>query len=230
MKTLLVVEDELDILKNHRDFLEKHGYAVLPAENLAHAHEHLSSFTPDAIVLDIMLPDGNGLEFLTELRAAGNKIPVIMLTAWGEPRDVSNGLRLGANDYLSKPFEYEVLLARVEAMFRNVETVPGVITKGPLTLKARTARANIRGEDMRLKPKEFALLLELAENEGRVVSAERLYETVWETPMAGDNRTLKKHISALRKRLEDEGSGYTISSVYGEGYKFEREQRRIAEI
>jgi DNA-binding response OmpR family regulator len=225
MRTLLVVEDELKVLNNHLEFLEEQGYRALPAENLAQARERLSNFTPDAIVLDIMLPDGNGLDLLAELRAAGSKIPVIMLTAWGEPKDVARGLRLGANDYLSKPFEYEVLLARVEAMFRNVETVPGVITKGPLTLKARTARASIRGEDMRLKPKEFALLLELAENEGRVESAERLYETVWETPMAGDNRTLKKHISALRKRLEDEDSGYTISAVYGEGYRFEKTAR-----
>jgi DNA-binding response OmpR family regulator len=222
VKTLLVVEDELDILKNHCDFLEKHGYAVLSAENLAQARGHLSGAMPDAIVLDIMLPDGNGLDLLTELRAAGSKIPIIMLTAWGKPRDVSRGLRLGANDYLSKPFEYEVLLARVEAMFRNVETVPGVITKGSLTLKVRSARANIRGEDLRLKPKEFALLLELVENEGRVVSAERLYETVWEAPMAGDNRTLKKHISILRKHLKNEGSGYTVSAIYGEGYRFEK--------
>jgi DNA-binding response OmpR family regulator len=110
-------------------------------------------------------------------------------------------------------------------MFRNVETVPGVIVKGPLTLKARTARANLHGEDMLLKPKEFALLLELVENEGRVVSSERLYETVWEAPMAGDNRTLRKHISTLRKRLGDECSGYTISTIYGEGYRFEKTAR-----
>jgi DNA-binding response OmpR family regulator len=222
MRTILCVEDELKILNNNRVALTRAGYAVLAAGDLASAREHLLRYHPDAIVLDIMLPDGNGLDFLRELREAGSKIPVIMLTAWGENADVARGLRAGANDYLGKPFDYEVLLARVEALFRNAETVPGVIEKGPLTLKVKTARANIRGKDMLLKPKEFALLLELAENEGRVISAERLYETVWEAPMAGDNRTLKKHVSILRKRLEDEGSGYTISAVYGEGYRFEK--------
>jgi DNA-binding response OmpR family regulator len=168
-----------------------------------------------------MLPDGNGLELLKELRQAGSKVPVIMLTAWGEPKDVARGLKAGANDYLSKPFEYEVLFARVDAMFRNVEQVPETITKGTLTLKVKTMMAYLHGKDMGLKPKEFSLLLTFVENEGRVMSAEQLYKTVWETTMNDDNRTLKKHISDIRKKLEK--SGYTISTAYGEGYRFEQE-------
>jgi DNA-binding response OmpR family regulator len=97
MKTLLVVEDERDILQNHRDFLENHGYSVLPAENLAQAREHLSNATPDAIVLDIMLPDGNGLDLLTKLRTVRNKIPVILLTAWGKAKDIAKGNTLNPN-------------------------------------------------------------------------------------------------------------------------------------
>ena len=221
MKTILCVEDEPRVLRNNIEYLTEAGFRVLDAKNLAEARGHLANEQPNAIVLDIMLPDGNGLDLLQELRQAGNKVPVIMLTAWGEPKDVARGLKLGANDYLSKPFEYEVLLARVEAMFRNVEQVPEVITKGALTLKVKTMMAYLHGKDMGLKPKEFSMLLMFVENEGRVMSMAQLYETVWETTMNDDNRTLKKHISDLRKKLEK--SGYAISTVYGGGYRFERE-------
>jgi DNA-binding response OmpR family regulator len=221
MKTLLVVEDELDILQNHRDFLEKQGYAVLSAENLAQARGHLSSAAPDAVVLDIMLPDGNGLDLLTELRRLGGKIPVIMLTAWGEPKDISKGLRLGANDYLSKPFEYEVLLARVEAMFRNAETVPKMIEKGAMKLKIRTMELLFGNQKIKLPPVEFFLLQLFAENEEVTMRAEYLYEEVWGAEMEGDPDAVKKAVSRLRKKIE--GSGYTINALYGKGYRFERE-------
>jgi CheY-like chemotaxis protein len=134
VKTLLYVENDATILNNVRNALSEAGYGVLTAETLAQAREHLSDAALDAIVLDIMLPDGNGLDLLTEMRAAGSKIPVIMLTAWGEPGDVSRGLLLGANDYMSKPFDYGVLLARVTAMFRSVEQMPEAVKKGPLAL------------------------------------------------------------------------------------------------
>ncbi|GHS99222.1 DNA-binding response regulator [Synergistales bacterium] len=218
MKNILVVEDEHDILRNHCDFLRKHGYAVSPAENLAQAHEHLSRQTLDAIVLDIMLPDGSGLDLLTELRAAGSKIPIIMLTAWGEPQDVSNGLRLGANDYLSKPFDYEVLLARVEAMFRNVEQMPEVIMEGPFRLDVVAGIAFMDGSDMLLTQKEFALLLMFVQNKGRAMSAEYLYEKIWVSPMTEDDGAVKNTVYRLRKKLS--GSEYFIRADRGEGYRF----------
>jgi DNA-binding response OmpR family regulator len=221
MRTLLVVEDEFKVLRNHLEFLEGQGYRVLPAENLAQARGHLSNGAPDAIVLDIMLPDGNGLDLLAELRAAGRKIPVIILTAWGEPKDVSRGLRLGANDYLSKPFEYDVLLARVEAMFRNVETVPAVIEKGAIKLKIRPMELLFGNQKIKLPPVEFFLLQLFVENEGAVMRAERLYEEIWGADMAGDPDAVRKAVSRLRKKIE--GSGYTINTLYGEGYRFERE-------
>jgi DNA-binding response OmpR family regulator len=224
MKTLLVVEDERDILQNHRDFLENHGYSVLPAENLAQAREHLSNAAPDAIVLDIMLPDGSGLDLLTELRTVRNKIPVILLTAWGKAKDVAKGLRLGANDYLSKPFEYEVLLARVEAMFRNVETLPAVIEKGAIKFKIKPMEALFGNQKIKLSPVEFFLLQLFVENEGAVMRKEYLYEEVWGADMEGDPDAVKKAVSRLRKKIE--GSGYTINKLYGEGYRFEREPRR----
>jgi DNA-binding response OmpR family regulator len=222
MKTILCVEDEPKILDNNRAALTQAGYVVLTAENLAQAREHLSKCTPGAIVLDIMLPDGNGLEFLKELRAGGSKIPVIMLTAWSESFNIAKGLRAGANDYLGKPFEYEVLLARVEALFRNVEQIPEVVERGPLKLDITAGRAFLNNVDMLLTQKEFSLLLLFAQNEKRAMSAEYLYEKVWRQAIGDDNRTLKKHLSNLRKKLEDGNSGYKIIATRGEGYCFEK--------
>jgi DNA-binding response OmpR family regulator len=222
MKTILCVEDDLNILGNNRAVLIQAGYAVLTAENLAQARIHLSKQAPGAIVLDIMLPDGNGLEFLKELRAAGSKIPVIMLTAWGESFNVAKGLRAGANDYLGKPFEYEVLLARVEVLFRNVEQIPETMERGPLKLDITAGQAFLDGVDMLLTQKEFSLLLLFAQNEECAMSAEYLYEKVWRQTIGDDNRTLKKHLSNLRKKLEDGNSGYKITATRGEGYCFEK--------
>jgi DNA-binding response OmpR family regulator len=229
MKTLLLVEDERDILENNRRFFKAEGYRVLTAENLVQAREHLfwggvvgfSSIRSviGAIVLDILLPDGNGLDLLRELRESGGKTPVIMLTAWGKSSDVARGLKLGANDYMSKPFTYEVLQARVEAMFRNVEQMPEVIEKGALTLRPAPMTATLNGKDLMLSRKEFALLMFFIQNENRIMGAEYLYENVWGSPMAGDDNAIKVTLSKLRKKIS--GSGYTIAAEYGEGYRFE---------
>lgn len=221
MKTLLCVEDDKTLLKNNRDFFENKGYRVLAAEDLAGARKHLSQESPDAILLDIMLPDGNGLDLLTELRGVGSKTPVIMLTAWGEPKDVSRGYRLGATAYLSKPFDYDAVLAAVESIFRNVEEVPEMIVKGRLKLKMTSMIAFVNEADMLLTQKDFALLLLFVQNENKTMSAEYLYEKVWNSPMNDDTQAIKSAISRLRKRLA--GSGYTIFTQRYEGYIFERE-------
>lgn len=223
MKLILCVEDEIDILKNNRKALIDGGYKVLTAENLAQAREILSENmpenTPDGIVLDIMLPDGLGLDLLTELRENCSKIPVLLLTAWDKPSDVARGLRAGANDYLSKPFDYDVLLARIEAMLRNAEQTPETITKGALTFNLTAMAAYLNGEDMLLTQKEFAVLLLLAQNEGRNLGAEYIYEKVWRQEMGEDNSAIKTAVSRLRKKLEH--SGYRIMVERGYGYCFE---------
>jgi len=225
MRLILCVEDEPDVLENNRKAFADAGYAVLTAENLAQARERLAGKTPDAIVLDIMLPDGLGLDLLTEIREQGNHTPVIMLTAWDKPYDVARGLRLGANDYLSKPFEYEVLLARVEAMLRNVEQMPERITRGALTIHLLSGQAFVNGVDMLLTQKEYALLLLFARHEGRSISAEYLYEKVWGQLMNRDANAIRNQVSNLRKKLT--GSGYTIASTRGEGYCFGKEQKNL---
>ena len=221
MKTLLYIEDEITILQNVSKALSETGYRVLTAENLADAREYLSRETPDAIVLDIMLPDGNGLDLLKELRETGNKIPVIMLTAWGEPHDMARGLSLGANDYISKPFDYEVLLARVKAMFRNFEQIPEAIEKGAIILKIRPMEIHFGSQKIKLPPVEFFMLQLFIEEEGKDLKTEWLYEKVWGADMINDPTAVRNTVSRLRKKIE--GSGYTINAVYGGGYRFEKE-------
>ncbi|GHU80498.1 DNA-binding response regulator [Clostridia bacterium] len=220
MKTLLCVEDDLQILRNNRETLTESGYAVLAAENLAQAREHLAAHMPDAILLDIMLPDGNGLDLLQELRSAGNKVPVIMLTAWGEPQDVSRGYRLGATAYLPKPFDYEAVEVAIKSIFGQLEQVPESVSKGSLTFDILSGRAFIEGADLRLTPKDFATLLLLVQNEDRVLHAEAIYEKVWKAPLAGDAAAVRKAISRLRGKIEP--IGYTITVTRGKGYVFER--------
>ncbi|MDR1706242.1 MAG: response regulator transcription factor [Clostridiales bacterium] len=219
-KLILCVEDEKRILENNRKVFSDSGFNVLTAENLKEARAHLADYEPDAIVLDIMLPDGLGLDLLRELREGGSKIPVIMLTAWGEPDDIARGLDAGANDYLSKPFEYSVLLSRVKAMFRNVEQLPEILNLGGLQLKLMSREALIAGEPLGLSPKEYDLLQFFVQNRDRSMSAAYVYEAVWGQPMTGDAQALRSAVSRLRKKLQ--GSGYTITSEYGGGYRFER--------
>jgi DNA-binding response OmpR family regulator len=219
MKTILCVEDELSVLANNHTVLSQAGYIVLTAENLCQAREHLAQ-NPDAIVLDIMLPDGNGMDFLQELRAQANHTPVIMLTAWNKNADIARGLAAGANDYLGKPFEYGVLLARLEAMFRNVERVPEVIEKPPLKLDIMAGQAFLNGTDMLLTQKEFALLLLFVQNEGRPMSAEYLYEKVWRQEIQGGKSALKNTVYRLRKKLE--ANRFDIQFSRHSGYTFTR--------
>ena len=222
MKTILCVEDETKILYTNERMLTADGYRVLTAENLAEARAHLARETPDAIVLDIMLPDGNGLDYLQELRAAGCKIPIIMLTAWNRSNNIARGLDLGANDYIGKPFAYEVLLSRVKALFRNIEQIPEFIVKHNITLRVRSMEVSIGNDRIKLPPVEFFLLQLLIENDGKTLSAAYLYEKVWGADMNDDPNAVKVTITRLRKKLA--ASGYGIAAVYGAGYRFERER------
>jgi DNA-binding response OmpR family regulator len=221
MKTLLLVEDERDLLLDNRRFFEKSGYAVLTAENLTQAREQLAARPVTAIILDIMLPDGLGLNLLRDLRGNGDHTPVLLLTAWGRPQNIADGLRAGANDYLPKPFDYDVLLARVEAMLRNVERIPETITKGALKLDVAASEAFVNGGNLLLTPKQFSLLLHFVQHEGQTMAAGYLYKKIWGKPLNRDSNALKSAVSRLRGKLA--GSGCAIISERGEGYCFEKE-------
>jgi DNA-binding response OmpR family regulator len=200
--------------------LRRRGYDVAAALSLQEARERLTKAAPDAIALDIMLPDGSGLDFMRELRRESN-IPILLLTGLGTPEDVVRGLTDGGDDYLTKPYDFGVLLARVEALLRRAGRFPDAVQKGPLSLDVMSGRALLHGEDLLLTRKDFALLTLFTQNEDKAIGAEYLYEELWKTPMADDTQAIKSAVSRLRKKLA--GSGYTILNKRGEGYLFERE-------
>jgi DNA-binding response OmpR family regulator len=214
---VLLVEDNPRIQLANKDMLEILGYDVAIAMNLAEARARIAVKMPDVVVLDIMLPDGSGLDFLAELRQTSD-LPVLMLTALGTAEDTVTGLAGGADDYLAKPYEYKVLAARIEALLRRAKQVPGILRKGELAFNILAGQAFLRGEDMLLTQKEFSCLLALAQNEGRILSTEYLYETVWQQPLVGSTQSVRTIIARLRKKLT--GSGYTVSVRRGNGYVF----------
>lgn len=217
---LLLIEDNHRIQLANKDMLELLDYEVSLAMNLAEARACLLVKTPDVVVLDIMLPDGSGLDFLRELHQNSN-VPVLMLTALGTTEDTVRGLSLGADDYLAKPYAYPVLAARVEALLRRAEQIPEKLTRGRLSLDVASSVATLDETDLLLTQKEFALLLIFTQNEERFISAEYLYEKAWKQPMVGNSQALKKTVFNLRKKIEN--SGWRIEWSRGEGYCFEQE-------
>ena len=218
-KRILFVEDNEKIMHaNIRKFMRA-GYETAAAPTLAAARLSISERTPDAVVLDIMMPDGSGLKFMQELREGGySDVPVLLLTGLGAKEDVVRGLAAGGDDYLTKPYDFEELLARVEALLRRTGKVPEIVTKGRLSLNLAASAAILDQTDLLLAQKEFALLFIFVQNEDRHISAEYLYEKVWRAPMAGDNHALKSAISRLREKIK--GSGWKIEWSRGEGYSF----------
>lgn len=219
--TILCVEDNIKVQNYNRPLLESKGFTVITAMTLYEARETIKRETPCLIVLDIHLPDGSGLDFLRELRETSH-IPVIALTNNKEESDIVTGFASGCDDYVTKPYTFPVLYARIEGLLRRAARLPGAIEKGSLRLDVLAAQAFVNGKDLLLKTKEFLILLFLVQNEDRLISSELLYETIWNTPIGDDNRTLQSNISALRIKLEGLDCGYTIRSSYGKGYCFEK--------
>jgi DNA-binding response OmpR family regulator len=217
---ILLVEDNELIQANNKAVLERNGYTVRLAMNLAEARKELADGLPDAVVLDITLPDGSGLEFLKELRQT-SQIPVLLLTAMGAAKDTAAGLDAGSDDYLAKPYNGRVFRARVDALMRRAARVPETVKKGRLTLDVTANAAALDGTDLLLTQKEFALLLIFVQNEERFISGEYLYEKVWKAPMASDSGVIRKTMSTLRGKIK--GSGWNIAWSRGEGYCFERD-------
>ena len=218
--TVLLVEDNPHTMKINRTALTRHGYRVIEAKTLSCGRDLFDKEKPNLIILDIMLPDGNGLRLCEELRGDSN-VPILFLTALGQDNNIVEGLKAGGDDYLPKSYGLEVLITRVEALLRRANIVPDTLTKGNLTIKILSNEVFINGEKQRLAQNEFSLLLLLAQNENRLFSAESLYEQVWGQPMANDTTALKNAIYRLRKALGS--SGFTIAFERGIGYSFETE-------
>ena len=220
-KRILLVEDNEKIINGNIRMFHRKGYETAAALTLTAARALLNERKPDAIVLDIMLPDGSGLDFMRELRAGKNAdIPILLLTGLGAKEDIVRGLTAGGDDYLTKPYDFHELLARVEALLRRTSRVPETLTKGALTLDPLAGQAFLNGVDLLLSQKECSLLLLFFQNEDKIISAEYVYEKVWKAPLVEDKNTLQALISNLRKKIEQ--SAYGIITQRGQGYVFRR--------
>jgi len=218
--TILLVEDNPHYLKINREFFSGEGYKVLEADTLARGRELFLQETPALIILDIMLPDGDGIALCEELRE-GSDVPILFLSAKKADDDIVTGFEAGGDDYLSKPYSLKILLKRVEAILHRTSHIPDAIHKGALTLDLPSSSVTMNGKDLDInKGKEFDVLLFLAKNEDKMFSAEQIYERIWQQPMLGDDAAIRRTMAALRKKLEK--SGYTITSEYGKGYVFEK--------
>jgi len=230
---ILVVDDEPTLLQSVRAYLEQEGYQVRTALNGRAALRETRTFEPDLIVLDIMLPELDGLEVLRRLRRgdvapALRDVYVIMLTARADEMDRVVGLELGADDYVTKPFSPRELVARVKASLRRAAGTEGrereqyVFRHLRLDSDGRQVRKD--GKEVELTPIEFDLLHALMRNAGRVLSREQLVEQVWGTDYYGDERVVDVHVGRRRKKIEaDPAEPELIETVWGIGYRFEDE-------
>lgn len=226
MSTILVVEDDPTLRSTLSFNLSRQGYRVLLADTgiaaLEVVGEHGSDL--DLILLDVMLPGLNGFQVLRQVRR-DHDIPVLMLSARGEEQDKIDGLELGADDYVVKPFALRELLARVRAVVRRRTTPalrpPSVLYRGDIRIEPERRRAEVNGCELHLRPKEFGLLVTMALEPGRVFERQELLDLVWGTDIIVDERTIDVHISWLRGKLQTAGVNQDcIRTVYGTGYRF----------
>lgn len=222
--TILVVDDEKRIIDLARMYLEQDGFRVTSATNGTAAKRMILADKPNLVVLDLMLPGMDGLEVCRRVREESD-VPIIMLTARNDDIDKIVGLELGADDYLTKPFNPSELVARIRAILRRADRnpqrdeAPPPITIGNLHIDALGRRVEVAGNAVDLRMKEFDLLRTLADSKGIVFSRERLLEVVWGYDFAGETRTVDVHIAHLRHKLR--GMDPTIDTIWGVGYKLD---------
>ncbi len=221
---ILVVEDEAIVAEVVERFLRREGYETMVVGDGRQALNELTRFLPDLIVLDIMLPEVDGLEVCRQVRSRA-QTPIIMLTARGDETDKVLGLGLGADDYVTKPFSPRELAARVQAVLRRAKAQPGdaeMLRFGSLRISARTRIVEREGVDLRLTAREFDLLLYLARHAGQVFSRDQLMDAVWDYDFAGDTGTVTVHMRRMREKVEEDPSRPRyLKTVWGVGYKFE---------
>lgn len=220
-ETILVVDDEANIRELARMYLEKDGFKVVTAISGLTALEQVDRSKPALVVLDLMLPELDGWEVCRRIRAKSD-LPVIMLTARDDDVDKIVGLELGADDYMTKPFNPRELVARVRAILRRAGTSGAqpdmqLLQIGDITMDLAGRMIDVKGENVRLRAKEFDLLQVLAEHANIVLSREQLLDKVWGYEYFGDTRTVDVHVAHLRDRLKF--SDVTIETVWGIGYK-----------
>ena len=217
---ILIVDDDENICELLRLYLEKDGFETVVANDGEQAVDYAAKYTPDLILLDIMLPKLDGWQVCREIRKSSD-VPIIMLTAKGETFDKILGLELGADDYISKPFDTKEVIARIKAVLRRSrkETASSTLSAGDITLDAGRRQVTVAGEAVTLTRKEFDLLETLMRNRGLVLTREKLLDTVWGIDFPGDTRTVDVHMGTLRQKL---GAGAAmLQTVRGVGYRME---------
>ncbi|MEO8954587.1 MAG: response regulator [Ktedonobacteraceae bacterium] len=241
-RKILVVDDETVLVETIAYNLEQAGYQVTTAADGASALQAAHRETPDLIILDIMLPEMDGLEVCRQLRRESNTstTPIMMLTARGDEIDKVVGLEVGADDYVTKPFGRRELLARVRALLRRSDYVPTneaerneqdsnnevprasrELVAGPLRIDLAGRRVNCRGQELELQPKQFELLTYFVRNRGTVLTRDQLLHNVWGYDYVGDTRTVDVHVRWLREKIEeDPANPHLIQTVRGVGYCF----------
>ncbi|HNT37758.1 MAG TPA: response regulator transcription factor [Rubrivivax sp.] len=227
---LLLIDDDARLTGMLGDYLRRHGFEVEVAGSLHEGRERLRQGSFDALLLDLMLPDGDGLELTRELRAdpRWRRLPLLMLTARGEPMDRILGLEIGADDYLPKPFEPRELLARVKALLRRAAPDPGdddVLVFGRLEIDLGARQARLDGRPCELTGHQFELLVVLARSPGRVLSRDQIMDALKGHPLEAFDRSIDVHISRIRALIEDDPKNpRRVLTVRGSGYVFARKQ------
>ncbi|MGH2905651.1 MAG: response regulator transcription factor [Solirubrobacterales bacterium] len=220
---ILLVEDEASISDPLSSALERDGFAPVVARTAAEALDLADRIAPDVILLDLMLPDGDGRDVCRAIRR-DSQVPIIMLTARGTEVDRIVGLEIGADDYVVKPFSSGELIARIRAVLRRSDGAPTSSVKvrlGELELDESSRRATLGDDELELSRKEFDLLVELVRHAGHVVTREDLMASVWDENWFGSTKTLDVHIGALRKKLGDDSSDPRyLHTVRGVGFRF----------
>jgi DNA-binding response OmpR family regulator len=217
---ILIVEDERNIASFVSMYLKNARYTVEIARDGAEALQKAENAKPDLVVLDLMLPDIDGLEVCRQIRSSSD-VPILMLTARDEDVDKIIGLEVGADDYLTKPFNPRELVARVKSVLRRSaperrRDVEEELRHGELVINAGRREVKVGDEEIQLAPKEFDLLWELLDHRGLVLTRDQLLERVWGYTFAGDTRTVDVHVRQLRRKL---GEASPIVTVWGVGYK-----------
>lgn len=225
---ILVVDDDINICELLRLYLEKEGYAVAIANTGMQAVKAFNEQTPDLMLLDIMLPELDGWQVCREVRKHSDK-PIIMLSAKGETFDKVLGLELGADDYITKPFEAKEVLARIKAVLRRTsgntapETTENIkqVVYDKLVINLTNYELKVDGKRVEAPPKEMELLYHLASNPNRVYTRDQLLDEVWGFDYYGDSRTVDVHVKRIREKLEGVSEKWELKTVWSVGYKFE---------
>ena len=224
-KTILIVEDDVNIRELLHLYLEQEGYHIETAQDGADGLRMFKRVHPDLVLLDLMMPVMDGTQMIRELRSF-SKTPVIVLTAKGEVFDKVALLELGADDYITKPFEMREVLARMEAVLRRSGTVAGEksdrrLVYDKLVVDMDAFELMVDGKKVDAPPKEMELLYHLASSPNRVYTRNQLLDEVWGFDYFGDSRTVDVHVKRLREKLEGVSDQWSVKTVWGVGYKFE---------